>query len=162
MSWLSAGALTGQGSSSSRKILDTCGTPQYGQCGVCRARVLPSAKMMLLAAVPAGFFARVRANIIGSACLAIPQPRLLYPHRLLLRPSAQQTQAVSVRGWPSAAKHVQLQGQHRGRICKLDTFAFLPAGWLVLNCAGLVLSMYDQCGGENNCPSGVYCSDSQW
>ena len=31
MSLLSVGALTGQGSS--RKILDTCGTPQYGQCG---------------------------------------------------------------------------------------------------------------------------------
>ena len=30
------------------------------------------------------------------------------------------------------------------------------------NCGGLILSLYDQCGGENNCPSGVSCADSQW
>ena len=32
----------------------------------------------------------------------------------------------------------------------------------VRQCGGLVLSLYDQCGGETNCPNGISCSDAQW
>ncbi|DBA92097.1 TPA: hypothetical protein ACH3X1_015824 [Trebouxia sp. C0004] len=145
---LCQGASTKGVQASSRKILDTCGTSDYGQCG---GLSCPGPWQCADAAVgccPSGYSCS-RQSAYYWQCLP----------GAATSSSPTATSAPTPSPTPSSTPSPTPATTSAATAVATTSPASTP--WLNI-CNGLVLSEYAQCGGESNCPSGVTCSDNQW
>ncbi|KAK9865977.1 hypothetical protein WJX84_006559 [Apatococcus fuscideae] len=128
----------------SRKLLATCGTQPYGQCGGlnCPANSPYQCADAATGCCPSGFTC-LRQNPYYYQCL---------PGSSSPSPSGRAACCPASSSPPASPSHSPPPS---------PTTTTSTTG-TTASCNGMAIPAWGQCGGESNCPSGMMCSDAKW